>query len=654
MGSVKSDVCVLRLGLLGPLAATSGGEVLPVSSRKGRALLAYLARRKGERVPRDTLAGLLWSDSPNEQARASLRSGLTALRRNLGHAADALTADAEAVTLEAGAVEIDVDRFLDLARGSDRSSIESAAELGQGAFLEGLGTVTPEFDRWMAAERAMLEAEHGAVMLRLCDLAVEAGAQEEVIAIGQKMLAQDPFQEHVHRRVMRACLALGRPDAALRQFETLADILKRDLGVQPDSATQAVASQARAQRRGEAAPVREAPAATTPAVPERPSLAVLRFRALGSAEEDGFFGEGLSEDLIVDLSRESELMVVARQSSFRFSAEDMTAGEIGETLGVRYIVGGSVRIAGERLRVTAHLVRCADGAELWAERFDRPMADIFDVQIEIAATVTATVIGHIRQADASATLARPLEALGGYALVARGLRHMNTFSAEDHARAEDCFQRATEAAPTFARAWGLLALARLYRRWSFDMDTETGPSEEAAQRALSLDQREARAHCALGMANMIRRRFDRAAHHFSAGLEINPNDDLLLTEYGRFLMYDDRPEEGLRRIREAMRLNPFHPSWYWGMQGRCLHTLGRYAEAIEAFEQVQDPPFYTHAYIAACHRALGQDDAAEAAVRRLREARSDFDLDRFASMFPYRNEETARRFLTTLREAGLG
>jgi adenylate cyclase len=127
-----------------------------------------------------------------------------------------------------------------------------------------------------------------------------------------------------------------------------------------------------------------------------------------------------------------------------------------------------------------------------------------------------------------------------------------------------------------------------------------------------------------------------------------------MTEYGRFLMYDDRPEEALQLIRESMRLNPFHPNWYWGIRGRCLHTLGRYAEAREAFLRISDPPFYTHAYLSACCTALGDEHGARMAHLALYRMKPDFDLDAFRKAFPYRNAKTAERFWGTLVDAGIG
>ena len=144
-----------------------------------------------------------------------------------------------------------------------------------------------------------------------------------------------------------------------------------------------------------------------------------------------------------------------------------------------------------------------------------------------------------------------------------------------------------------------------------------------------------------------------ARGHFETGFRMNPNDDLLLIEYARFLMYDDRPEEGLKMVAEAMRLNPFHPNWYWNIEGRCLHTMGRFEEAIAAFERVANPPFWTLAYLASCAAALGRTERAAEMRQRLMASRPDFTLERFETIFPYRNPETAARFLDTLRAAGV-
>jgi adenylate cyclase len=204
--------------------------------------------------------------------------------------------------------------------------------------------------------------------------------------------------------------------------------------------------------------------------------------------------------------------------------------------------------------------------------------------------------------------------------------------------------RAVALAPENGRAIGLLVLARIYQRWNYASQTEVSDLLPLAERALMLDGRDSRAHCAMAVALLLSRDHARAGHHFEAGLAANPNDDLLLIEYGRYLFYVDRPEDALLRIRDAMRLNPLHPEWFWNIQGRCLHLLGRHGEALAAFQRIATPAFYHFAYMAACQKALGQDAEAEDMRNRLYIANPDFDVARFVAALPHRSAATAARF----------
>ncbi|MGG7644200.1 BTAD domain-containing putative transcriptional regulator [Rhodovulum sp. YNF3179] len=653
----------LTLRLLGPFAIEGPGSGDKPMPRKAQAMLAYLARRPGVSVPRETLTAMLWSDSEEEQARASLRTALSSLRKSMGPVADVVEASNAGIRIDDERIVIDADLFMRTARhAEDVDALTRATELHSGAFLEGLPAVTAAFDQWVEAERGTIRSQYMSVLLRLTDALFEAGDTEGAVATAQKLLSEDPLQEHVHRRLIRVYAKQRRFDAALKQFDRLRSLLDEELGVQPEPPTMELVREVRRARSGgqsKASGPGMAPQASLrgtpelPRAPGRPSIAVLPFRTLSKDAEAGFFGDGIAEDVIVELSRNPDLLVVARQSSFRFSEEEDTPEEIGERLGVRFLLGGSVRLANDRLRVTAHLVRCSDQRELWAERYDRDIEDIFEIQAEIARSVTGAAVGRIVETEANAALEFPRDRLEGFALISRGLRHMNIPELSEFDKALECFGHATEVAPQNARGWALLALTRLYRQWYFQIEGNMAELIPLGERAVALDPREPRAHCVLGVARMLERDFDRAAHHFEAGLAVNPNDDLLLTEYGRFLMYDDRPEEGLQRIREGMRLNPYHPNWYWGMQGRCLHTLGRFSEARDAFLRMRNPPFYTYAYLAACHLALGDGEAAQAAHASLYRLKPDFDIDAFRTIFPYRNPETAKRFWATMVAAGL-
>jgi DNA-binding SARP family transcriptional activator len=355
----------LTLRLLGPFALEGATVAVQSMPKKAQAILAYLARRTSTPVPRDTLTALLWSDSGDEQARASLRTALSSLRKYLNEQGASLEASNAGVRLDGERIVTDAHEFLQLAReGKSVDALAQATGLYAGAFMEGCGAVTPEFDQWAEAERGSLRSQFMSTLLRLCDAQAEEGDTEGAIATAQRLLAEDPLQEHVHRRLIAAFKQQRRYDAALKQFDRLRALLSEELGVQPEPPTMDLIREVRRARSGSEATeaarkVSPQPSTSAPARPEapgRPSIAVLPFRALSKDAEAGFFGDGIAEDVIVELARNSDFLVVSRQSSFQFNEEQDLPEEIGEKLGVRFLLGGSVRVAGEKLRVTTHLV----------------------------------------------------------------------------------------------------------------------------------------------------------------------------------------------------------------------------------------------------------------------------------------------------------
>ena len=400
-------------------------------------------------------------------------------------------------------------------------------------------------------------------------------------------------------------------------------------------------------------PGAEQPGALEPALPERPSIAVLPFSLIGTDEESGYFAEGVADDIITELSRDKDLFVVARQSSFHVARETVASDAVGRALGVRHILTGAVRRAGDRLRISVHLIACETGSEVWADRYDRRLEDLFEVQLDIARTVTATIAGRLTALAEKANAAKTPESFDAYDHVLRAERHLQRYTREDYAQAREHLGHAIRIDPNYARAHSLLCIASVYE-WFWDM-TESGLSDilRVGEVALALDDQDARTHLALGLAQLFMRRHDRAVHHFDRAVTLNPNDGLIAAEHGRLLMYLDRPEEGLRRVREAMRHNPFHPSWYKNIEGRCLHTAARYEEAIAAFEGVDAPQFWIEAYLAACHAACGRAEAASRHRERLLEMRPEFRLTPFRRFLPYRSAETLERFLDTFRKAGI-
>lgn len=655
----------VALRVLGPARITAAGTRLDGVSRKNLALLTYLAVRAEAQATRDTICGLLWPDSADEQARASLRQALSSIRKALGTAGDAVISDGDMIELDMGKASTDVSLFLSGIEESATEALEATANHYHGDLLEGFPRISPEYDRWLEAERGALRSHYTALLLRLSDAYETEGRLEDMIAVAQKLLSIDPLQEHVHRRLIRVFRTQRRYDAALKQFDNLRKILSDQLGVEPEKPTLDLVQEIRSERRrGDTRDVVPAPEhirqkeitsqrSHVPVAPARPSIGVLRFRGLPQGNEAELLGEGISEDVTIDLSRDPNLMVISRQSSFHLDEDKMTAREIGEQLGVRFYVSGTVRLFEKQLRVTAHLVSCETGHEVWAERYDRELKDYFQIQSEIARTVSTTAADRIAADLVEQSATGKLEDLESYQLVLKGISEVHRFKAEAYDNAIDLFEHALKRTPDFGRALGWLALSKLYLRWNIDASADFSDITPIAERAVELEPSCPKGHCALAMCNFIHRHFDRAEFNFQSALRANPNDELVLTEYGRYLMYVDRPEDGLQRIREAMRVNPFHPVWFWAIQGRVLHTLGRHEEAVQAFEKVQNPPFYIYAYLAACYAKLGNTGMMRKAREDLYEIRPDFDLAEFKAIFPYKNPETANRWLESFDLAEL-
>lgn len=641
----------LTVHLFGPISVSANGSKVTVTGKKALALLLYLCRRAGTEVPRETICALLWPDSGEEQARGSLRQTLSVLRKSLSQGdTDVVWSNNHAVCIRSNNIFVDTSVF----EAEGRISTKERIALYRGDLAEGLSGVSPEFDRWLETDRRVMRTK----LLDYLDDALTAQFEENefenALATATRMIDIDPLQEHVHRKLMETLAAQGRFDAALKQYAQLGTQLQQELGVQPDTPTRELASDIRKRRNSGIAPVAVELQLPTevqeanPVVPGKASMSVLPFTVLSSSEDAVFFGEGIADDLIIELSREADLFVVARQSSFQFREHTTSATEIGDKLGVRFLLGGSIRLSGERVRVTTHLLRCSDGKEIWAERFDRNLDNIFDIQTEIARTVSTTVIGRITSHDVRRHSHRRPEDLKAYELVVRGTDQLHRYDEDGLKSAVDYFRAAIEHDPKYGRAYGLCAQALAYHVWLYLLDDDVDESMSLAKKAAQIDPLDSKAQCALGFCYLVRREFDRAQFHFEAGLQVNPNDDLLLIEYARFLLYFGKPEDSLRRSREAMRLNPFHPNWYWNIQGRCLHTLGRFSEALTAFEAISNPPFYVNLYMAACYKKIGKEAHFQEARRKVFEVRPDFDLSYYSKVYPYKSKAVSDEFLKTL------
>jgi TolB-like protein/Flp pilus assembly protein TadD len=329
-------------------------------------------------------------------------------------------------------------------------------------------------------------------------------------------------------------------------------------------------------------------------LPDKPSIAVLPFTNMSGDPEQVYFSDGITDDVITELSRFRELLVIARNSSFSFRGKTIDVREIGRALGVAHVLEGTVRRAGNRVRVTAQLVDAVSGAHLWAERYDRAIEDVFAVQEEIARSIVSTVVQRVIDAGEIAARRRLPEDMRAYDIFLKALRLGGTsFTPEALARLEELYQQVLALDPTFARAYSGLAFIHRDRSTDTIQGVQPQPNEHMlramrfAEQALALDANDPRVQCTFGLMCAHVRNFERAERHCDIALAMNPNDATVQIFSAWLRSMRGKPEQGLVAAEVAYRLNPHHPPWYDMILGRLNFQMEEYGKAATLLERAR-------------------------------------------------------------------
>lgn len=388
----------------------------------------------------------------------------------------------------------------------------------------------------------------------------------------------------------------------------------------------------------------------------KPSIVVLPFNNMSGDPEQEFFADGLTEDIITELSRHHELFVISRNSSFVYKNRAVNVREVAEKLDVQYLVEGSVRKIGDRVRVTVQLIDTANDAHIWADKYDRKLDDIFAIQDEVTAAIAATLPGRVEAAQRD-QLARAKPAnMAAYecVLAAKVLHHRSTIA--DNERAQTLIGRAVALDPDYAHAhaWRACILGQAWvHNWCEDRDAVWNDIMAALDRALALDDNDADVHRILAAVNVNNNELTTARYHQERALALNPNYDLVVVQQGELLTWLGRPEEGIEWIRKAMQLNPHHPERFWSHLGKAHFAARRYGEAIEAFMHLSTMDSVQHAFAAACYGWLGDELAAAAHLGKIRTLDPQFDLDSFIATLHYAQESDVQHVREGLLKAGI-
>ena len=415
--------------------------------------------------------------------------------------------------------------------------------------------------------------------------------------------------------------------------------------------------------RDPAAPAEEAvPAAAQPLpLPDKPSIAVLAFQNMSGDPEQEYFADGIAEDIITTLSRYPSLFVIARNSSFAFKGRAVDVKQVGRELGVRYVLEGSLRKSGNRIRVTAQLAEAETSNHIWAERYDRDPLDIFAVQDEITEAVTIAVAPAIRDAELRRALRKPIGNLDAWAAYQRGLWHFSKVTPDDNVLAQGFFQQAIDIDPTFAGGYTGLAMA--YHQVVTDLRARPpneahGSAEPLAHRAIALDPADAEAHATLARARLVSRGdYGGALAEAEQALALSPNLASAHRTLAQILIFSGQPQEGLVALERSNRLDPHNRL----LPGRLnlltmgLYFSGKYEAAAEAATQaVRSHPEYPlpHRWLAAALGQLGRTaEAKEALARAMAVSPASFDVY-VRQRVPWHRPQDYAHMLEGLRKAG--
>jgi TolB-like protein/Flp pilus assembly protein TadD len=350
-------------------------------------------------------------------------------------------------------------------------------------------------------------------------------------------------------------------------------------------------------------------------LPDKPSIAVLPFTNMSGDPDQEYFSDGITEDIITELTRFRSLFVIARSSSFHYKGQYQKVQDIGSDLGVRYVVEGSVRKLGNRVRITAQLVEAANGNHIWAERWDRELEDIFAVQDDLVRTIVSTVGGRI-DVVSKARAARMSDAhLGAYDYYLRAVAAEDGNTKEDYQRARQYLERAIKLDPDLASAHHHLALVNFFEwmtHWASDRDRAFNDAINAAKTAVALDDTDGRVQGQLGMLHLYQREFDEAGQYLAQAIRLNPNDFQIIALHGLYLTAIGDPNHAIERFDQAVRINPMEPSWIKWLRGIACFTAERFEDAINDLRSIKRPINEVRGWLAASYGQLGRIDKARA------------------------------------------
>jgi TolB-like protein/tetratricopeptide (TPR) repeat protein len=388
---------------------------------------------------------------------------------------------------------------------------------------------------------------------------------------------------------------------------------------------------------------------------EKISICVLPFANLSGDPEQQVFSDGIAEDVIRELSRWRSLSVRSRSASFRFRGGTVDVAQVARELRVRYVVDGSVRRIGDRIRVSVELIDAESGSQVWGERFDRAQSELFAVQDQVVQRIVSTLVGRVQVSDVERARRKPPASLDAYECVLQG----NALPWDDPAASEEAtrlFKKATELDPGYGLAYALLATMHLGQWRNNDTldDASLDEAYELAKRSVELDDGESTCHSLLAFMCLYRRSFELALQHMRRAVEINPNNPWNMADMGCLLSYVGQAQEAIAWFARAREVDPyFDPPWAWRQAGQSHMALRQYDQALSMFAHIPIRSARIWAYMSGCHARLGNVEQARVHAAGCLRLQPEFSIARFMTREPFRHVADAEHLVETLRLAAL-
>jgi TolB-like protein len=658
----------VRLDLLGGFSLALDGNPLrpiPISSQKARAVLAYTAMHPKHGVDRDRLASLLWGDRSDALAYQSLRQCLHLLRTELAPLSPGLLVlDGHRVRLNTRSLAVDALDFVALSQSAGVQELERAAGLYQGQFLAGLNLEVEAFDDWVQAERSRLDAAAGRVFEGCAERYDALDDGEKAIDAAARLIELDPLRDDWQCLLLRLYARYRGTEAALAHARALTALLRKQLDVDPAPTTQAVIAEIQS---GVIAPRAAQAGSRSLSVigpPNRPSIAVLPFANMTSGPELDYFVDGITEEIILNLSRLHWLVVIARNSSFAYKGKPADVRQVARTLGSRYVLEGSVRVAADRVRVAAALVEGMTGQHIWTESYDRELASVFAMQDELAERVVGAIAPRVFTAECIRARRRPTESLDSWDCVVRALSIMNTRSKSDLAAAQRLLNRSIALEPNHVKAYSLLSYVTTLNTvagWA-PRGSTSERALEIGRKAVLLDADDPWARLALGFVYAWSGRAEDAAIEYQQALRLDPSLAYGHTLLGAILCYLGRGDEALMQVDKAQSLSP-KDLFTRGNRGINNQTraiayfvAGRYREGIQfGRNAIIESPTLPTAYrmlIANCALA-GEIEEARARLQALKRFMPSTSLEAIKEWLPFSRTAERQNLIDAFRAVGL-